>query len=124
MEFFRPVSDTGVFPESLPVRRCGINGFNLGIDRFVRDLFVFCPVRDQTSSKCIHRSLRGLGMTPDRENVLGRRDVVTDWQIELRRNRYMKLASDFLFGCCSSVPATHRRNYGQSNSARSGAWTA
>jgi hypothetical protein len=44
-----------------------------------------------------------LWMTPDRENILGRRDVVTDRKVELRRDRNMIPASDFFFGCCSSI---------------------
>jgi len=54
---------------------------------FVCDLFILRPVRYQTPTERIHRSLAGLWMTPDCENVLGRRDVVTEWKVELRRDR-------------------------------------
>jgi hypothetical protein len=51
--------------------------------RFQCALFVFCPVRNQTPSKCIQNLLASLRVTPDRQNALGRRDVVTDREVEL-----------------------------------------
>ena len=47
-------------------------------------------------------------MTKDCENVLSLRHVVADWKVELRRDRNVILASDFFFGCCSSIPAERR----------------
>ena len=58
----------------------------------------------------------GLWMTTECKNALGRRDVVADWKIELRRDRNVILASEFFLGCCSSIPAAHWRNYGKSDS--------
>ena len=61
----------------------------------LRALLVFRPVRGPTPSKRIDRSLAGLRVTPDCENVLCRRDVVTGWKINLRRDQNMILAGNF-----------------------------
>jgi hypothetical protein len=37
----------------------------------------------------LQRSFAILWMTPNRENVLGWSDVVTDWKVELRRDQNM-----------------------------------
>ena len=46
------------------------------------------------------------GIESDRQNLLTRRDVVTDGQISLARNRYV-IEPGQLFFSCSSVPAAH-----------------
>jgi hypothetical protein len=77
-------NQTPVFPECSPVRRCGVDGLDPRVDRLVRDPFVLRPIWDQTPTKHVEFVVSRLGVFPDRQNVLTRRDVVTDWQIELR----------------------------------------
>jgi hypothetical protein len=87
--------------------RCGVDDLDPRVDRLVRDLFVLRPVWDQTPTKHVEFVVSCLGVFPDRQNVLTRRDVVGDREIELRRDCDMVLLRYFLFGCRSSVASAH-----------------
>jgi hypothetical protein len=75
--------------ERFAVGRRRIDSFDSRVDRPVGNLWIFCPVGDQTPSQRVQASLPGFRIGPNREDVLARSNVPTDRQVPLRRNRDM-----------------------------------
>ena len=67
----------------------GVNRLSPRIDCFEADFLVFSPIRDQAPAQAIESPRFGFGIVPDREDLLARRNVLTDGQIRLRGNRDM-----------------------------------
>ena len=96
------------FSESLPEGRCFIDGLSSGVDGPVRNLWVFCPIWNQSPLQSVERSLLRFRIEANGQHLLTRRDVVTDRQIRLLWDRNVVESSEFLFLSCSTIAAAHK----------------
>src|SRR4029077_12791285 len=68
------------FLESLPERGRFIDGLSSGVDGPVSDLWILRPIWNQSPLQRIERPCLSLGIESDRQNLLARGDILTDWE--------------------------------------------
>src|SRR6266403_1098972 len=96
------------FAECLPERGRFIDSLSSGVDGSVRNLWVFCPIWNQSPLQRIERPCLSFGIESDRQNLLTRRDIVTDRQISLLWDRDVVEPGELFFLGCSTIAAAHK----------------
>src|SRR6266404_616559 len=80
-------NQAAAFCESLPERRRFIDGLSSGVDGPVSDLWIFDPIWNQSPLQHIERTLLCFWIEANGQDLLTRRNVVTDRQISLPWDR-------------------------------------